>query len=341
LQSTAYKPNDADRAIDLSFIIPCHNESGNVIPLATAIADQFGDKGICCEIVFVDDGSNDTTLDELRQIVVEPPISSKTGLSPAVSVISFSRNFGKESALYAGMEEASGETICFIDADLQQSPETAYNMYRYLIEHEDCDIVAAYQDRRHENKFIAWLKERFYRVFNATSDEIELPPNMSDFRVFRKSVAQALLSMPERFRFSKGLFAWVGFNTHAIPYIAGERLNGKSNWNLRSLFKYAFSGITSFSTWPLKMLKFIGGTVFVLSGLYLLWVLIVDYLIFGVEIPGYTTLVSLLLIFGGLQLAAIGIVGDYLARSYIEGKQRPLYIVRERFGPATDNPQAM
>ena len=317
--------------IDISLIVPCYNESGNVGPLTERIAEEFSNAGVTCEIVFVDDGSSDNTLEELRGLAEGNSLPSHTQKPLYIKVARLSRNFGKESALYAGMEIARGNTLCFIDADMQQDPSTARAMYDFLIEHDEYDVVAAYQDVRTESKLLAWLKERFYQVFNATSDEIELPTNMSDFRVFRRIVADALLSMPEYFRFSKGLFAWVGFSTYAMPYTAHKRNAGKSSWNMLSLFRYAFAGITSFSTWPLNALKYIGGGVAFLSILYLLWVIVVDYLIRGISVPGYATLVCLILLFGGIQVAAIGILGDYLARAYIEGKRRPLYIIRETF----------
>lgn len=312
--------------IDLSLIVPCHNEEGNVEALLQAVVDVFEPAGVSIEAVFVDDGSTDATLQRLRALATGP-LAERC----PVQVVVFSRNFGKECAMHAGMAQARGDNLCFIDADLQQDPAVALEMFEYLMQHDECDVVAAYQNERSEGAAVSWLKRRFYSVFNATSDEIDLPADASDFRVFRRQVAEAMLELPEHFRFSKGLFAWVGFTTHAIPYTARERHSGTSNWSVWSLFKYALAGITSFSTWPLKALKFIGGFSFVGSLLYLLYVIIFDYLIFGVDVPGYTTVVCLILIFGGLQLLAIGIVGDYLARSYVEGKHRPLYIVKERF----------
>ena len=323
--------NTNSREIAISFVVPCHNEAGNIEPLAERIAQEFCDAGVPCEIVFIDDGSTDNTLNELRSLTDNRNILSASSQPLLIKVASLSRNFGKESALYAGMKIASGPVLCFIDADMQQDPHMAREMYDFLIAHDEYDVVAGYQDVRTENKLIAWLKENFYRVFNATSDEIELPANMSDFRVFRRIVANALLSMPEHFRFSKGLFAWVGFSTYAMPYTAQKRNAGKSSWNLNKLFRYAFAGITSFSTWPLKALKYIGGIVALFSMVYLLWVVIVDYLICGISVPGYATLVCLILLFGGIQVAAIGVLGDYMARSYVEGKRRPLYIIREEF----------
>jgi len=314
----------------ISLIAPCFNEERNVRPLVHAIVETFCPEGIPCEVVLVNDGSSDGTSQALSALASHEDIDLPPDHAPfSIVTIDLSRNFGKESALFAGMEAASGDTLCFIDADLQQDPSVALDMYRYLISHDDCDVVAAYQSERKEGKVKAWLKKKFYAFFNATSDEIELPADMSDFRVFTRQVAKALLSLPERQRFSKGLFAWVGFNTHAVPYTVNERHDGTSSWSTRSLFRYAHTGITSFSTWPLKILKVIGSVVAALALLYLLYVVIFDYLIFGIGIPGYPTLVCLILLFGGLQLLAIGVVGDYLAKSYMESKQRPIYITRE------------
>ena len=314
----------------ISLIAPCYNEEGNVKPLVEAIVNVFCPEHIPCEVVLVNDGSSDNTAQALSALTTDESLQLPPDHAPfSLVAINLSRNFGKESALFAGMEAASGDTLCFIDADLQQDPSVALDMYRYLVSHDECDVVAAYQSERNEGKATSWLKRKFYSFFNATSDEIELPADMSDFRVFTRQVANALLSLPERQRFTKGLFAWVGFNTHAVPYTANQRHEGTSSWSTRSLFRYAYSGITSFSTWPLKVLKIAGSIVALLSLLYLLYVIIFDYLIFGIGIPGYPTLVCLILLFGGLQLLAIGVVGDYLAKSYVESKQRPIYITRE------------
>lgn len=319
-------------AVDLSLIVPCYNEEGNVEAFYREAVDTFETAQVPIEIVFVDDGSSDATLARLRGVVAEAD-----GRVP-VQVVSFSRNFGKESAIYAGMKQAQGANLCIIDADLQQPPELALSMYRYLRDHLDTDVVAAYQDVRNEGKVVAWLKRRFYKWFNRVTDRIEIPENMSDFRVFRRSVAEALLSLPEYYRFSKGLFAWVGFHTHAVPYTPRKRNSGESTWTVRSLFKYAFSGMMAFSTWPLKVAKWIGAVVSLASFAYLIYVIVVDYLIIGTGVPGYATLVSLTLLFGGIEMVVLGIMGDYMALGYIEEKHRPLYIVRERI--ISDAPDA-
>ena len=326
----APEPSAPEATPSISLIVPCFNEEGNVSLIVEEIAAAFCPQNIPCEILLVNDGSSDGTAAALAELVSRDSLGLPPNHAPfSLVTINFSRNFGKESALFAGMEAATGDTLCFIDADLQQDPRIALEMYRYLTTHEDCDIVAAYQADRRENAVIAWFKRTFYSFFNATSDEIELPANMSDFRVFTRQVANALMSLPERQRFTKGLFAWVGFNTHAIPYTVNERHAGKTTWSTRSLFSYAHAGLMSFSAWPLKMIKLMGGIVAALALIYLLYVLIVDYLIFGIGIPGYPTLVCLILLFGGLQLLAIGVVGDYLAKSYMEAKRRPIYITRE------------
>ncbi len=310
--------------VDLSLIVPCFNEEGNVEAFYREAVQTFEEAHVSIELVFVDDGSRDATLACLREVAADAD-----GRVP-VQVISFSRNFGKESAIYAGMKAARGRTLCLIDADLQQPPALALSMFDYLRAHPDTDVVAAYQDVRNEGKVVAWLKRSFYKWFNRVTDHIEIPENMSDFRVFRRSVAEALLSLPESYRFSKGLFAWVGFRTHAVPYTPRERNAGTSKWTVLSLFRYAFSGMMAFSTWPLKVAKWIGAVVSIAAFFYLLYVIIVDYLIVGTGVPGYATLVSLVLLFGGIEMVVLGIMGDYMARDYIEEKRRPLYIVRER-----------
>lgn len=324
---------------DISLIVPCHNEAGNVEPFLERASEVFGPRSeIAFEVVFVDDGSTDGTLDALKGLVARHR-SSDTHVAERIRVVSFSRNFGKEAALYAGMKEADGDTMCFIDADLQQDPQIALEMYDYLVTHEDYDVVAAYQENRSEGRFMSWAKRRFYKAFNATSNGVELPENMSDFRVFTRQVAEALLSMPERYRFSKGLFAWIGFNTHAVPYTAQPRHAGESSWGMRSLFSYAYLGFTSFSTWPLKVLRVAGGLIAAAAIIYFLFVLI-KAIVIGDPVPGFPTLACLILFFGGFQLFALGLIGDYLARDFIEGKHRPLYIVKRVISTDDENPPA-
>lgn len=308
---------------DLSLIVPCYNEEGNVEAIYREAFGVFEGAGISLELVLVDDGSSDGTMGALRRLIANDR-------SRLVRAIGFTRNFGKESAMYAGMQEARGRFAGFIDADLQQDPAVALEMYRYLLDHPDCDMVAAYQDERREGAAMRAAKRCFYRVFNAASDEIDIPADASDFRVFKREVADALLSMPEYFRFSKGLFAWVGFHVHTMPYTVRDRGEGKSAWTLRKLISYAMTGVLSFTTWPLRIAKWIGFLASMGAMLYLLYVLLIDYLINGIDIPGYPTLVCLILLIGGIQMFLLGIIGEYLGRDYLENKRRPIYLARER-----------
>lgn len=273
------------------------------------------------ELVFVDDGSSDNTF----AVITECARNNEPRLS--IKAIELSRNFGKEAAMFAGLENATGELIGFIDADLQQDPSISFEMYSYLETHPDVDCVAAVQENRQEGKLLSWFKHRFYKAFNAVGD-VELPPHASDFRVFRRSVADALLSMPEYFRFSKGLFAWVGFRTETIPYEPAKRHAGKTSWSFGNLTKYALTGIVSFTTWPLRLVLYLGLITSFASIVYLLVVLF-EYILIGIYVPGYPTLVCLILLFFGIVMLALGIFGEYLGRIYIEGKHRPVYIARQ------------
>lgn len=310
--------------IQLSLVVPCYNEEGNVFPFYNAVRECLEPIDIDYEIIFVDDGSKDDTLSKLRQV---SRMAHCDG-GGRVQVLSFSRNFGKESAILAGLKASSGEIIGFIDADMQQDPQVALELYKYLRDHAECDIAAARQVSRKEGLVTRAFKGAFYRLFSAMSNDVDIPADVSDFRLFRRCVADALLSMPEYYRFSKGLFAWVGFNLHCIPYEPRLRNSGKSTWGFRGLVRYALDGMMSFSTRPLRLATWLGLLSSALALLYLTYVVFVDYLVFGVAIPGYPTLVCLMLLFGGVQLLIMGILGEYLARSYIEGKRRPHYFIR-------------
>ena len=306
----------------LSLIIPCYNEAENVRAFHDAVLQAFSD---CCydyELIFVDDGSRDATLYNLKKLYAENEIPMK--------VISLSRNFGKEAAIYAGLEHASGDYITLIDADLQQRPEIARDMVAYLDENPDYDMVAAYQDRRGEGKVLSFFKKAFYSIINKLSD-VNLQKDASDFRTFRRCVAEDLLNMAEYHRFSKGLFAWVGYETEFIPYTAGERVAGTTKWSFRKLFNYAIDGIIGFSTAPLRMATYLGGCSAISAVLYLLWV-IFEKLFLGIDVPGYATIIVLILALGAMQLICIGIIGEYVGRTFEQSKNRPICLVKEKLG---------
>ena len=303
----------------LSLVVPCYNEAENVVPFQAAVMEAFSGCGYDYEIIFVDDGSKDATLHNLRKLHAKQECP--------VKVVSFSRNFGKEAALYAGLAEAQGEYVSFIDADLQQRPEIVRNMVQTLDEQREFDIVAAYQDRRGEGKILSFFKKSFYSIINKLSD-IKLRADASDFRTFRRSVADSLITLGEYHRFSKGIFAWVGYNTCYIPYVACERTAGKSKWNFWKLLNYAIDGIIGYSTKPLRIATFLGGVTSFAALVYLV-VVVLEKLITGIDIPGYATIIVLILLLGGVQLFCIGIIGEYVGRTFEQSKDRPIYIAKE------------
>ena len=306
----------------LSLVVPCYNEAESVKLFQDAVISAFDGCGYDYEIIFVNDGSADKTLFQLKKIYA-------AGRCP-VKVVSFSRNFGKEAAIYAGMREAAGEYVSLIDADLQQRPEIVRDMVAMLEGNPGIDVVAAYQDRRGEGKVLSFFKKSFYSLINRLST-VKLRPDASDFRTFRRCVAEDLLEMAEYHRFSKGLFAWVGYETEFIPYTAEARVAGTTKWSFRKLFNYAVDGIIGFSTAPLRMATWLGGLSAVAAVLYLIWV-IFEKLAFGIDIPGYATIIVLILGLGALQLICIGIIGEYVGRTFEQSKGRPICLVKEKLG---------
>lgn len=313
------KKSERGNAMKLSLIVPCYNEAENVRAFQEATIQAFDGCGYDFEIVFVDDGSKDATLPELRKLFKEQ-------LCP-VKVVSFSRNFGKEAGIYAGLQQASGDYISLIDADLQQRPEIVRDMVKILDENESYDIVAAYQDRRNESKVLSFFKQSFYSIINKLSN-VNLKADASDFRTFRRCVAESILQLSEYHRFSKGIFAWVGYNTCFIPYVACERAAGTTKWNFRKLMNYAIDGIIGYSTSPLRGATILGFLSAIAALIYLV-VVILQKLITGIDIPGYATIIVLILFLGSMQLFCIGIIGEYVGRTFEQTKNRPIYLARE------------
>jgi len=303
----------------LSMIVPCYNEADNVQAFQDAVIAAFDDCGYDFELIFVNDGSRDATLHNLKKMFAQQKCPMK--------VISFSRNFGKEAGLYAGLEHASGEYIALIDADLQQRPEIVRDMVKILDNNPDTDVVAAYQDRRGEGKVLSFFKKSFYAIINKLS-KVTLQPDASDFRTFRRSVRDSILEMAEYHRFSKGIFAWVGYNTEFIPYTACERHAGTSKWNFWKLLNYAIEGIIGYSTAPLRFSIYIGSFTAVSAVLYLISV-VCEKLFKGIDVPGYATIIVLILLLGSMQLFCIGIIGEYVGRTFEQSKNRPVYIAKE------------
>lgn len=305
--------------MNLSLVIPCYNEAGNVALLTEAIRSTFQDAGYDYEIIFVDDGSTDETFSKLKQL--------RCSKNSGIKILRFSRNFGKEAAIYAGLQHATGDYISILDADMQQNPKIVREMLQILEREPDTDMVAAYQKDRREGKLLSFFKRGFYRIISLLSDT-KLMPGASDFRTFRRCVADSILQMQEYHRFSKGIFAWVGFQTVYIPYEAQARANGKSKWSFHKLLNYAIDGIISYSTKPLRIATLLGGVSAAASFLYLIFV-ILQKILAGIDIPGYATIIVLILFFGGMQLFCLGIIGEYVGRTFMQSKNRPVYILKE------------
>lgn len=303
----------------LSLIVPCYNEAENVAPFQQAVISAFKDCDYEYEIVYVDDGSKDATLHNLRKLHERQECP--------VTVVSFSRNFGKEAGLFAGLQHARGQYISLIDADLQQRPEIVRDMVKILDEEPDTDVVAAYQDRRRESKILSFFKKCFYGLINKLST-VKLQPDASDFRTFRRSVADSILRLGEYHRFSKGIFAWVGYNTHFIPYVPCQRVAGTTKWSFRKLFNYAIEGIVGFSTAPLRLSIYLGSITAFAAVVYLI-VVVLQKLIAGIDVPGYATIITLILLLGSMQLFCIGIIGEYTGKIFEQSKDRPVYIAKE------------
>ncbi len=300
----------------LSLIIPCYNEEGNVEKFFDLVNEKFESRVEDYEFVFVNDGSTDGTRAALKSLYHSRNDKNN------VQILSFSRNFGKEAAIYAGLSKAKGELMCIIDADLQQRPEVVLEMLDIIENDEDTDCVTAYQESRKEGKSISFLKSFFYKAINLASD-VNFVNGASDFRLFRRNVAEALLQMQEYHRFSKGMFSFVGFNTKYIPYTVAERESGETKWSMKKLIKYAFDGILSFSTAPLKLSVYTG----ILFILLAIGTFIVSF--FFTLTPSACRIISAVFLTGGVILLNLGIIGQYLSKMYIQGKDRPIYILKE------------
>lgn len=303
----------------LSLIVPCYNEAENITLFQNAVIDTFQNTGYSYEIVFIDDGSKDETLRNLRKAFKEQRCP--------VKVVSFSRNFGKDAGIYAGLQHAEGDYISVIDADLQQRPEVVRDMVALLEEQPQYDMVAAYQDRRNESRILSFFKKTFYKIINRLSD-INIKSDASDFRTFRRCVADSILSLGEYHRFSKGIFAWVGYETYFIPYTAHKRAAGTTKWSFPKLFNYAIDGIIGYSTKPLRIATFLGSMTGIAALIYLV-IVILQKLTTGIDVPGYATLIVLILFLGSMQLFCIGIIGEYIGRTFEQSKDRPIYIAKE------------
>lgn len=304
--------------MDFSLIVPCYNEAQNVRTFFATATECLDAADMAYELVFVDDGSSDGTMAVVRAEIDTYRLMRPFGRG-SFTVVRLSRNFGKEAALYAGLERADGAYVGFIDADMQQDPAVALKMMHFLRDHDEFDCVVAVQDKRHESLPMRMFKGMFYRLFNSMS-ELHIVANASDFRVFRKPVADALVSLREQFRFSKGLFSWVGFDTYVMPYEVHERLAGTSRWTVRKLFSYAWNGVLAFSTWPLKAIMWIG-MILALVSLVLLGMDVYQNTVSTDPLSMSQMLMDVVLLLGGVQMFVLGVIGEYVAARVRGGEE--------------------
>lgn len=307
----------------VSIVVPCYNEE-KVLPLfyaeITKVMSQMQEKypELDFELLFINDGSKDGTLQEFRKMAT---------MDHRVRYVSFSRNFGKEAGMYAGLQHAKGDYVVIMDADLQHPPAFLPQMYEYVKDGEyDCATTRRVS-RKGESKIRSWFSRKFYKIMNHIS-QTEIVDGAQDFRFMTRQMVNAILEMKEYNRFSKGIFSWVGFRTRYIPYENVERAAGTTSWSFKSLFKYSLEGIFAFSTAPLALASLLG-IVSCLLAFIMILVVVIKYLAFGDTVQGYATTICVILLMGGLQLFCTGIVGQYLSKTYLETKNRPIYLVQE------------
>ena len=300
----------------LSVIVPVHNESTVLGTFHARIRQVMEETGDCYEIIYVDDGSSDDSLTKLDEI---------RAADASVAVLELSRNFGKEVALSAGLDHARGDAVILIDADLQDPLELVHRFHEEW--KNGYDVVYGKRiDRRGDSRTKVISARWFYRILNYLSD-VEIPEDVGDFRLLSRRAVDALASLPERHRYMKGLYAWIGFPQKAIPYVREPRESGDSKWNYWRLWNFALEGITSFSDVPLKIATYLGAVTSGFAMLYAVF-LLVRTLIWGNPVPGYPSLIIVVLFLGGVQLICRGIIGEYVARTYQETKGRALYFVK-------------
>lgn len=294
-----------------SLIVPCFNEEGNIKILFNRINKVFD--SLNYEVIFIDDGSKDNTYSEIKAL-------SKKFQN--IKAIRFSRNFGKDAAICAGIEKSVGKYTCVIDADMQQDPSIALKMINILKKNESIDCVCAIPKHRNDKVILNFIKDSFYSVINKISD-IKFERNASDFRAFNQNFKEAFLKIKEKNRFSKGIFSWVGFNVATVEYEVNPRISGKTKWSFIKLFRYGLKGIISYSDFLLKLPLYIGSISFIVGV-----ILLIIYLVNPIIITKEGLIISLTIIFV-LQFIAIGVIGMYLSDMQSEIKKRPIYIIKE------------
>lgn len=304
----------------ISIVIPVLNEEESVDPFVDAVAPLLDATGASWELIFVDDGSTDQTINILL---------ARRRRNPQIRIVKLSRNFGKEAALAAGLDHAAGDMVAVMDVDMQDPPELLTEMVARW--REGYDVVYGRRvQRTNDSALKRMTARRFYKLFNQISDA-PIPDNVGDFRLMDRSVVEALKRLPERVRFMKGLFSWVGFKSIAVDYERPARFAGQTKFRYWRLWNFALDGITSFSTVPLRIWTYVGSLIAAFAFIYGSFI-ILRTLILGVDVPGYASLLAVMLFIGGVQLIGLGILGEYLGRVFYEVKQRPVYLASKLYG---------
>ncbi|EKT4523095.1 glycosyltransferase family 2 protein [Pseudomonas putida] len=302
----------------LTLIVPVLNEEDSISHFIGAINEKLNGLPADLEILFIDDGSTDSTIEQIKKSAFN---------DERIQYLTLSRNFGKEAAMTAGLDHARGDAVVPMDVDLQDPPELIHEFLKLWQEGYDT-VYGVRKDRNEDTRSKRASAGMFYRVFNWLS-HTEIPANAGDYRLMDRKVVEVLRKLPERNRFMKGLFAWPGFSSIGVEYSRPARHAGQTKWNVWKLWNFALDGLTSFSTWPLRVWTYIGVSIAFISLLYMVYI-IFRTILFGVDLPGYASLMSVILFFGSVQLISIGVLGEYIGRLYIEAKGRPVYLLGKK-----------
>lgn len=331
-ETTTTSSPDIERNISesmLSCVVPAFNEHDNLAVLLPKLKVALHGLTDRWEIIVVDDGSSDNT----------PDLMGMLSREPGIRYLQLSRNFGKEAALTAGIESAQGDAVVLMDADLQHPPELLKKMVARW--EEGVDMVYAVRESREDEHWGKRLGTKLFYSLLRSESGVQVPPHAGDFRLMDRTVVKALMQLPERDRFMKGLYAWVGFRSEALPFMPESRLTGKSHFSPWRLWRLAMAGLMSFTTWPLRAVSVLGFVVSICSFLYGIFI-VVEFILYGHAIDGWPTIVTILLFFSGINLLSLGVVGEYIARVFKEVKYRPVYLVRQSSGSAAgvERPEA-
>lgn len=302
----------------LSIVVPCYNEEKSLPHFFKALKPILNQLDHDFELIFVNDGSSDQTLEILK--------SHKDEIRTTV-LVDLSRNFGKESAMLAGLKTSTGDLVVIMDADLQDPPSLIPEMIRIIIDNKFDSVATHRVTRKGEPLIRSYFARQFYKIINKISD-VEIVDGARDYRMMSRTMVDAILSLSEYHRFSKGIFVWVGFKTHYLAYENIERIAGESKWSFIKLLKYAIEGLVAFTTLPLRMSMYFGFMTSIVAFLYMVFVF-VKALLYGDPVAGWPTMMVVILFLGGIQLMGIGVLGEYLSKTYMEVKRRPHYIIKE------------